>query len=165
MRNCALDRDDIRGRGARARTHDSDASQFRLSKADITASKPEERQGPQPDEICYSSQIDDLGVGVTMDDQSLSKLFDKAIKGLWERRTFRLGDRNLVVACLIRPDDWRPLSASWWTKKQSSIIGADLDGNFFLRHCDGGVRHWDHKAQTDTTIARSPQEFLSKLVK
>jgi hypothetical protein len=36
---------------------------------------------------------------------------DKAISRLWERRTFPLGDRKLVVACLIREGDWTPLKA------------------------------------------------------
>jgi hypothetical protein len=39
-----------------------------------------------------------------------------------------------------------------------------VDGNFFLRHCDGSVRYWEHKAQADAIIARSVREFLSKLV-
>jgi hypothetical protein len=89
---------------------------------------------------------------------------DKAIAQLWFRRTFPLGDRNLVVACLIRTSDWRPLKAPWWTKKEACIIGADLSGNFFLRHCDGSVRYWDHQAQADTAIAPSVRDFLGKLV-
>jgi hypothetical protein len=97
-----------------------------------------------------------------MDDPS--DPIDKAISRLRERRTFPFGDRNLVVACLIRKGNWRPLKAPWWSKKEACIIGSDLDGNFFLRHCDGSVRYWDHKAQADTIIARSVREFLSKLV-
>jgi hypothetical protein len=42
--------------------------------------------------------------------------------------------------------------------------GADLSGNFFLRHCDGSVRYWDHQAQADTAIAPSVRDFLGKLV-
>ena len=80
---------------------------------------------------------------------------DNAISRLLERRTFPFGDRNLVVACLIRTDDWRPLKAPWWSKKEACIIGADLSGNFFLRHCDGSVRYWDHKAQADTISRRA----------
>jgi hypothetical protein len=90
-------------------------------------------------------------------------LMDKAISQLWQRRSFPFGNRNLVVACLIREGDWRPLKAPWWRKKEACIIGADLIGNFFLRHCDGTVRYWDHKAQADTIIAGSVREFLSKL--
>jgi hypothetical protein len=43
---------------------------------------------------------------------------DAAISRLWERRTFPLADRKLVVACLIRAQDRRPLKAPWWTKKK-----------------------------------------------
>ena len=89
---------------------------------------------------------------------------DKAIRRLWERRTFPFGDRKLEIACLIREGDWRPLKAPWWRKKEACIIGADLSGNFFLRHCDGSVRYWDHKAQDDTIIASSVREFFCKLV-
>jgi hypothetical protein len=56
-----------------------------------------------------------------------------------------------------------PLKAPWWTKKEAYIIGADLSGNFFLRHSDGSVRYWDHSAQTDTIIAPSVGEFCSRL--
>jgi hypothetical protein len=77
---------------------------------------------------------------------------------------FPLGNRNLVVAYLIRKADSRPLKATWRSKREASIIGADVDGNFFLRHCDGSVRYWEHKAQADTTIAPSVREFLCKLV-
>ena len=92
---------------------------------------------------------------------------DPIEKALRRRRmpfAFPFGDRNLIVACLIREADWRPLKAPWWRKKEACIIGADMNGNFFLRHCDGSVRYWEHKAQADTIIARSVREFLSKLV-
>jgi hypothetical protein len=96
--------------------------------------------------------------------EDASDPLDKAISRLGVGNTFPFGDRNLVVACLIRKRDWKPLKAPWWRKKAAYIIGADLSGNFFLRHCDGSVRYWDHKAQVDTIIARSVGEFLSKLV-
>jgi hypothetical protein len=84
---------------------------------------------------------------------------DRAIKGLHPRRLARLPDREVIVACLIRTDDWKPLKAPWWKKKEASIIGVDTSGNFFLQHCDGSVRYWDHKAQSDTTIAPSVEAF------
>lgn len=56
---------------------------------------------------------------------------DKAITQLMVRRTFPFGEHNLVVACLIRERDWRPLEAPWWRKKEACIIGADLEGIFF----------------------------------
>jgi hypothetical protein len=44
------------------------------------------------------------------------------------------------------------------------VIGADLEGNFFLRHCDGTVRLWNHKAQADTVIAPSVRDFASRII-
>jgi hypothetical protein len=89
---------------------------------------------------------------------------EKALRRLRTPFGFRFEDRNLVVACLVREADWRPLVAPWWRKKEASIMGADLNGNFFLRYCDGSGRYWEHKTQTDTVIARSVREFLNKLV-
>jgi hypothetical protein len=88
---------------------------------------------------------------------------DAAIKQ-WHRRIFRHGGREIVVACLIRTADWRPLKAPWWSGKEVSIIGADLDGNFLLRHSDGSVRLWDHRAQNDAVLAPSVREFVAGLV-
>jgi hypothetical protein len=68
------------------------------------------------------------------------------------QKTFAIGrDRELKIAFLIRDADWLPLKAPWWRGKEVYIIGADLDGNFILRHCDGSVRLWDHSKQTDET--------------
>jgi hypothetical protein len=89
---------------------------------------------------------------------------DLAIKNLGLRHTIRYGERTLVVACLIHEADWRPVKASWWRQREAAIIGADLDGNFFLRHCDGSVRYWDHKKQSDSVMAASVREFLHQLV-
>jgi hypothetical protein len=88
---------------------------------------------------------------------------DRAMKDLWRRRTLRLGGRRMTIACLLRPADWRPLKADWWRGKEVSIIGADMEGNFFLRHCDGSIRHWDHRAQSDTVVARSVHDFVAAI--
>lgn len=69
----------------------------------------------------------------------------------------------MVVVYLISQTDWRPLRASWWTEKEAHIIGSDLEGNFFLRHCDGTVRYWSHKEQSDEVVATSVRNFLSQL--
>lgn len=87
---------------------------------------------------------------------------DRAIRH-FPQRTFRHGERTFVVACLVRTADWRPLEAPWWRGKSVCIIGADLDGNFFLRHSDGSVRHWDHRLQSDTVVAASVREFVAAL--
>ena len=89
---------------------------------------------------------------------------DKAIKYLHPRRTFKHGQAHLIVACLIRTKDWRPLKAPWWLGKEVCIIGADLDGNFFLCHCDGSVRYWNHATQTDEVIAASVRLFVAQLI-
>lgn len=90
--------------------------------------------------------------------------FDKAIRNLWDKRTIRNGEKEHVIACLIRTEDWRPLKAPWWRGKEVCIIGADLDGNFFLRHCDGTVRLWDHGAGQDFVLSASVREFVRSLV-
>ena len=87
---------------------------------------------------------------------------DSAMKQ-WHRRIFRHGDRSIVVACLIRTIDWRPLNAPWWRGKEVSIIGADLDGNFLLKHSDGSVRLWDHRSQSDAVLAPSVRDFVAGL--
>jgi hypothetical protein len=88
---------------------------------------------------------------------------DRALNCLHDRRLVRLPDREAAVACLIRASDWRPLKAPWWKGKEACIIGVDTSGNFFLRHCDGGVRYWDHTAGTDTIIAPSVAAFCEGL--
>jgi len=97
-------------------------------------------------------------------DHPLSVAFDRAINRLFERRTVALGDRVLVVACLIRPSDWRPLDAPWWKKKEASIIGSDLSGNFFLRASDGSVQYWSHQSQLEMMVAKSVSQFLGMLM-
>lgn len=88
---------------------------------------------------------------------------DIAIKRLSLRRIFKYRGQEIVVACLIRQSDWRPLESPWWKGKEAYIIGADLDGNFFLRHCDGSVRYWNHKTQFGETIAPSVSKFVDQL--
>lgn len=88
---------------------------------------------------------------------------EKARQNLWTRNKIRLGDQTLVVACLIRPEDTRPLNAPWWHGKAVSLIGVEENGNFFLRHCDGTVRYWDHSKQDDEIIAKSVRDFVAAL--
>lgn len=88
---------------------------------------------------------------------------DRAIGQLSLRRRVRVGAREVEVALLVRTRDWRPVRAAWWRGKEASVIGADLRGNFFLRHCDGSVRYSDHALGTDMIIAPSVREFVSSL--
>jgi hypothetical protein len=86
---------------------------------------------------------------------------EKAIRDLGWRNKVRCGDRMVQIACLIREDDWRPLKAEWWRGKAVCVIGAALNGDFFLRHCDGSVRLWEHDSQSDSVVAPSVREFVS----
>jgi hypothetical protein len=88
---------------------------------------------------------------------------DRAIGYLSLRRRIRVGERHVELALLLRSEDWRPLKADWWRGKEVSVIGADLHGNFFLRHCDGSVRYWDHAEGDDTVVAASVREFVSRI--
>lgn len=91
-------------------------------------------------------------------------VMEKAIQQLGYRRLFRNGRHEFVVALLVRDSDSRPLEATWWRGKQVSIIGADIHGNFFLRHSGGSVLHWDHTKKVETLVASSIKEFVSKIV-
>ncbi|MDH2381615.1 hypothetical protein [Bradyrhizobium sp. CER78] len=80
------------------------------------------------------------------------------------QKTFAISpDREIKIAFLIRGDDWLPLRAPWWRGKDVSIIGADLDGNFILRHCDGSVRLWDHSEHADEILASGVVDFCKRL--
>lgn len=94
---------------------------------------------------------------------SSADYMDNAIRNLGVCHTIRFGERTLTIACLVRERDWRPLKAPWWRQKESCIIGVDLEGNFFLRHCDGSIRYWDHKTQSDSLMARSVRDFVALL--
>lgn len=95
--------------------------------------------------------------------EAISDIVDKGISQLYFADTFRTAAREYKVLLLIPHRDWRPLHASWWKKKEVCVIGADPDGNFYLCHCDGSVRYWDHASQTDEVLAPSVREFLSRL--
>lgn len=84
---------------------------------------------------------------------------DCAIRRMVPHGIIQHGERALSVAFLLRERDWRPLQAPWWRGKEVCIIGADLDGNFYLRHCDGSVRLWVHPRQSDEVVAPSVKEF------
>jgi hypothetical protein len=88
---------------------------------------------------------------------------DRAIGHLPLRRRVLIEGREVEVAFLLRTRDWRPLRADWWRGTDVSVIGADLMGNFFLRHCDGSVRYWHHAEATDTIIAPNVRDFVASL--
>ncbi len=98
-----------------------------------------------------------------MTEQERDDVVGRAVSALGQRRTFRKDGRTIELAFLAREQDWRPLKASWWRGKEVSIIGADLAGNFFLRHCDGTVRYWHHADQTDIVVAKSVSDFVQHI--
>lgn len=86
---------------------------------------------------------------------------EKAAKMIGMRPIFEFEGREIHVVCII---PWSPpLIAEWWRGKEATIIGADVNGNFFLRHCDGSVRYWDHSKRSDVVVAKSVKEFASGL--
>lgn len=95
--------------------------------------------------------------------QDTHNLTIKAIKSLPFKNCYRFENRIIIVACLLREEDQRPLEASWWKGKSVSIIGADISGNFFLRHCDGSVRYWKHAEKNEIKISSSVRYFLMNL--
>ena len=92
-----------------------------------------------------------------------SEATNKAIENLWLKRIYQHKDEKYIIAFLLRSDDYRPLDAPWWKGKEVNIIGADINGNFFLRHCDGSVRYWDHTQQKDEIISPSVRDFMAGL--
>jgi|GEM_PF-2272165 len=82
-------------------------------------------------------------------------------KFFWRRSIILPNGRKLAIVVLLREEDWRPLDTPWWRGKQVCIIGVEEHGNFFLRHCDGSVRYWDHGTQEDTIVASSVRAFAA----
>ena len=95
--------------------------------------------------------------------QDTQNLTIKAIKSLPLKNCYQFENRIIILACLLRQEDQRPLKASWWRGKEVSIIGADIYGNFILRHCGGSVRYWIHSENKEIKIAVSIKSFLLSL--
>lgn len=86
---------------------------------------------------------------------------EKAARMIGVRPIFEFEGREIHVVCII---PWSPpLVAEWWRGKEASIIGADVNGNFFLRHSDGSVRYWEHTKRSALVVAKSVKEFASRL--
>jgi hypothetical protein len=95
----------------------------------------------------------------------LVKSFDKAAGAFWQHDYISVDGRGINVALLVRTKDWVPLRAEWWNGKEVSVIGVDVDGNFFLRHCDGSVRYRNHASQSHKVVAKSVNEFANMLTR
>ena len=96
----------------------------------------------------------------TLDRMKSTDATRTALDELWARNSIRIGERDVEIVILIPENEWRPFSASWWRGKEACIVGADEQGNFFLRHCDGSVRYWEHAVQADTVVSKSVAEFV-----
>ena len=90
-------------------------------------------------------------------------LIDRAIKYIGVKRKYFHEGTDYIIAFLIRDEGQKPLSAPWWHGKESSIIGADINGNFFLKHCDGTIRYWHHLSNSETIISSCLKNFLRDL--
>lgn len=88
-------------------------------------------------------------------------MLEKAAFRIGVKPIFDFDGREIHVVGLF---SWSPpLIAKWWRGKSVTIIGVDVDGNFFLRHCDGSVRFWEHSKKSDAVVAKSVKEFVSRL--
>ncbi|HEY3301380.1 MAG TPA: hypothetical protein VGJ90_11455 [Methylophilaceae bacterium] len=88
---------------------------------------------------------------------------EDAIRNLGVKNLFKVDETNYKIAFLLHESDWHPLKADWWRGKQVCIIGADINGNFFLRHSDGSVRYWEHKSNSDKVISKSVKDFINNI--
>lgn len=93
----------------------------------------------------------------------MNQQLTNAIHNIGLKRKYVHDGSTYIVAFLIREEDKRPLSAPWWRGKQSYVVGADIDGNFFIHHCSDKVLFWNHTAQEKKEIANSLKEFLNGL--
>ena len=93
----------------------------------------------------------------TMNDPHL----EKAARMIGVKPIFEFEGKEIHVECVI---PWSPpLMAPWWRGKEASLVGADVNGNFFLRCSDGSVRYWQHSEQSDLLVAKSVKKFASGL--
>ena len=88
-------------------------------------------------------------------------ILEQASNNIGMRPIFEFQGREIHVVSIM---PWSPpLIAKWWRGKQVTIIGADVDGNFFLRHSDGSVRYWEHSKKSEAVVAKSVKEFTASL--
>jgi len=90
-------------------------------------------------------------------------LLESAIKNLGLKRKYTHDGVDYIILLLVRDCDQRPLSAPWWRGKSATIIGGDINGNFFISHCSGKLLYWNHSTQNSVVIANSLKDFLSGL--
>ena len=86
--------------------------------------------------------------------------FENAAKQIGLKPIFEFDGQEIHVVLLVNSP---PLVAKWWRGKSVHIIGLDVDGNFFLRHCDGSVRYWEHSKQSEQIVAKSVKDFVNSL--
>jgi len=91
------------------------------------------------------------------------KQLENAIYNLGLKRTISFNNQELKLACLLREEDRRPFQADWWKGKQSSMVAADDNGHFYLRHSGGYIFKVDPVSKEEEIIAKNEREFLSMI--
>jgi len=86
---------------------------------------------------------------------------EKAAEDLPFKPIYEFDGKEIHVICLLSKSP--PLTAHWWKGKQVHLLGVDVDGNFFLSHCDGSVRYWRHSEQSEIVVAKSERDFVRGL--
>lgn len=89
------------------------------------------------------------------------ELLEKAAREIGYMRLVDFNDTTYQLVAITPATP--PLKAYWWRGKSAHIVAADVDGNFFLRHCDGSVRYWSHSKQEDIIAFKSVKEFTAAI--
>ncbi len=96
-------------------------------------------------------------------EECMNKQMQNAIANLGVKRKYVHEGVTYTVAILVREEDQRPISAPWWRGKQASIVGVDIEGNFFIHHCSGKVSLRINATQEEIELSNSLGEFLNAL--
>jgi len=88
---------------------------------------------------------------------------EKAIHNLGLKRTIHFNNQVFKLVCLIREEDKRPFQATWWKKKEVTLIAVDERGHFFLRHANGSVFSLDPVTKKEESIVKSEKEFINMI--
>ncbi len=87
----------------------------------------------------------------------------KAKGDLWRTHNVSIGGSTSQIVLLIPANERIPFEVQWWRKKEASIVAVDIDGNFFLRYCDGSILLLKQGSKSLQMIAKSEKEFISMI--
>lgn len=88
---------------------------------------------------------------------TVEEALEKAKAELWMKPMTEFNGRAYQVVAILPNSP--PLDADWWKGKQVHLRAVEVNGNFFLRHCDGSVRYWEHATQKEVVAFKSEREF------